>query len=119
MIYTMKQTTQLLKALTDETRLRILALLKGGELCVCDLIAVLQLPQSTVSRHLALLKNAGWVTDRRQGLWMYYRLTDEGMPLLIALQHTILSHLSDLAATKKDLARLALYLMEKSHDACG
>lgn len=114
----MRQTTQILKALTDETRLRILALLGQGELCVCDLIAVLQLPQSTVSRHLALLKSAGWVTDRRQGLWMYYRLADEGTPLRMALQPPILAHLSDLATTKRDLERLGLYLMEKSRHAC-
>ncbi len=115
----MKQTTTLLKALTEETRLRLLALLWQGELCVCDLIAVLQLPQSTVSRHLALLKNAGWITDRRQGLWMYYRLADEGMPLRMALQTAILPHLSGLAVTQKDLERLGLYLEKKSQNACG
>ena len=70
----MKKTTQIFKALSDETRLSILALLQQGELCVCDLMAVLELPQSTVSRHLAYLKNAGLVEDRRQGRWMFYRL---------------------------------------------
>lgn len=115
----MRQTTNLLKALTDETRLRILALLGQGELCVCDLMAGLQLPQSTVSRHLALLKSAGWLTDRRQGLWMYYRLADQGIPLRIALQPTILAHLAEVEETKKDLERLGLYLMGKSRDACG
>jgi ArsR family transcriptional regulator, arsenate/arsenite/antimonite-responsive transcriptional repressor len=65
------------KALSDETRLRILCLLLEGELCVCDLMAVLQLPQSTVSRHLAYLKNAGWVNDRRCGVWMYYSIAME------------------------------------------
>lgn len=115
----MKQTTNLLKALTDETRLRILALLGQGELCVCDLVAVLQLPQSTVSRHLALLKNAGWVTDRRQGIWMYYCLADKGIPLGGALQQTLLDHLTTLAATKKDRERLDFYMKEKSLNACG
>nr|HXK57067.1 metalloregulator ArsR/SmtB family transcription factor [Gammaproteobacteria bacterium] len=56
----MKVIARLFKALSDETRLRILCLLLEGELCVCDIMAVLQLPQSTVSRHLAYLKNAGW-----------------------------------------------------------
>jgi len=115
----MQQTTNLLKALTDETRLRILALLGRGELCVCDLIAVLQLPQSTVSRHLALLKNAGWVTDRRQGLWMYYHLADTGIPLRMILQQTLLAHLAGLPVTQKDRERLGLYLKEKSRNACG
>lgn len=119
MVFTMRETTNLLKALTDETRLRILALLGQGELCVCDLMAVLQLPQSTVSRHLALLKSAGWVIDRRQGLWMYYRLADEGTTLRTALQPSILAHLSELATAQKDRERLGLYLMGKSSDACG
>ena len=70
----MKTTARMFKALSDETRLRILCLLLEGELCVCDSMAVLQLPQSTVSRHLAYLKNAGWVDDRRCGVWMYYSM---------------------------------------------
>ena len=70
----MKETAQLFKALSDETRLRIMGLLAEGELCVCELMAVLGLPQSTVSRHLAYLKNSGLVSDRRQGTWMHYRL---------------------------------------------
>ncbi|MDD5760114.1 MAG: metalloregulator ArsR/SmtB family transcription factor [Desulfobulbaceae bacterium] len=115
----MRQTTNLFKALTEETRLRILALLEKGELCVCDLIAALQIPQSTVSRHLALLRNAGWVTDRRQGLWMYYRLADEEIPLRMALQNSILPHLSELEIIKKDLKRLGLYLEKKSESDCG
>lgn len=73
----MKQTANLFKALADETRLRILSLLfSEGELCVCDIIAVLKLPQSTVSRHLAYLRKAGWVSDRRCGLWMYYSVVN-------------------------------------------
>jgi ArsR family transcriptional regulator len=75
----MKQYLQIYKALADETRLRILALLLSeGELCVCDIIAALKLPQSTVSRHLARLRNAGWVIDRRCGLWIYYSIQDNG-----------------------------------------
>lgn len=74
----MKPVAQLFKALSDETRLRILALLTAGELCVCDLMAILDLPQSTVSRHLAYLRHSGLVADRREGVWMYYRLTEAG-----------------------------------------
>ena len=67
----MKENAQLYKGLADETRLRILALLLSeGELCVCDIIAALRLPQSTISRHLAYLRKARWVNDRRCGLWM-------------------------------------------------
>jgi len=70
----MKNIAHLFKALSDETRLRILALLSSGELCVCDLMAALELPQSTVSRHLAYLRNTGLVEDERKGVWMFYRL---------------------------------------------
>jgi len=77
----MKDPVNVFKALADETRLRILALLlTEQELCVCDIIAALQLPQSTISRHLAYLRKAGMVNDRRCGLWMYYSVACcEGM----------------------------------------
>jgi ArsR family transcriptional regulator len=71
----MKDVARFFKALSDETRLRILHLLLKGELCICDLMEVLQLPQSNVSRHMAYLKNAGLVDDRREAVWVYYSLT--------------------------------------------
>jgi len=74
----MKNIAHIFKALSDETRLRILALLSLGELCVCDLMEALELPQSTVSRHLAYLRNAGLVEDERRGVWMFYRLNQTG-----------------------------------------
>ncbi|MCA9039963.1 MAG: winged helix-turn-helix transcriptional regulator [Planctomycetaceae bacterium] len=66
---------KIFRALSDLTRLRILNLLRGGELCVCDLINVLDLPQSTVSRHLAYLRKVNLVVSRKEGLWHYYQLT--------------------------------------------
>ena len=73
----MKTEARLFKALADETRLHILALLLNGELCVCEIIAALDLPQSTISRHLAYLRNTGWVKGRRRGVWVYYRLDNK------------------------------------------
>lgn len=71
----MKTHVLLFKTLADETRLRILMLLYAeGELCVCDIIAALLLPQSTVSRHLSYLKKSATVIDRREGLWIYYSI---------------------------------------------
>ena len=64
------------KALADRTRLRILALLVDGEVCVCDIHDTLRLPQPTASRHLAYLRRAGLVEARREGTWMHYRLAD-------------------------------------------
>ena len=67
---------QLFKTLSDETRLAIVMLLReAGELCVCDLCAATHEPQPKVSRHMALLREAGLVFDRREGKWVYYRLS--------------------------------------------
>ena len=72
----MKSEARFFKALADETRLKILWLLLGQEeLCVCDFMGTLNITQSKASRHLRYLYHLGWVTDRREGLWMNYRLT--------------------------------------------
>lgn len=69
------------KALSDETRLRIVALLlENEELCVCDFVGALGETQSKVSRHLRYLYHAGLVKDRREGLWMHYRISPDLAP---------------------------------------
>ncbi|MBM4287084.1 MAG: winged helix-turn-helix transcriptional regulator [Deltaproteobacteria bacterium] len=71
----MKQEARFFKSLADETRLQILWLLMvKEELCVCDIMGVIGITQSKASRHLRYLYNLGLVTDRREGLWMYYRI---------------------------------------------
>ncbi len=72
----MQELTNTFKALSDETRLRILKLLENGELCVCDIVAALDMVQPKVSFHLATLKEAGFIKDRKQGRWTHYRLED-------------------------------------------
>jgi ArsR family transcriptional regulator len=69
-------------ALSDETRLRILASLKDGEQCVCDLTDAFQTGQSRLSFHLKVLKEAGLVKDRPEGRWIYYALNDETLDQL-------------------------------------
>ncbi len=64
----------LLQALGDKTRLRLLNLLAGGELCVCYLVEILGESQPKISRHLGILRHAGIVAARREGKWMHYRL---------------------------------------------
>ena len=65
------------KGCADETRLRLLNLLvEKSEVCVCDLVEVLGISQPKVSRHLAYLRRAGLVRDRKDGLWVYYRLDE-------------------------------------------
>jgi ArsR family transcriptional regulator len=72
----MKKEAQLFKSLADETRLKIFWLLMNrDELCVCDIMGVLGITQSKASRHLRYLFHLGWVTDRREGVWMNYRLS--------------------------------------------
>ena len=72
--------SRLFRALGDETRLRIIALLSHGELCVCHLQDALELPQPNVSRQLGILRAAGLVEDRREGSWVYYRLVTQENP---------------------------------------
>lgn len=72
----MKEYVDLFKALSDETRLRIMVLLSEKELCVCQIEAALRLSQVKVSRHLAILRHAGLVKDKRDGLWIYYSIAE-------------------------------------------
>ncbi len=67
---------RLFKALGDEVRLKLLHLVKDHEVCVCDLMEVLGMPQGSLSHHLSVLSQAGLVTARKQGRWNYYKATD-------------------------------------------
>lgn len=73
------RSAQLFHALSDETRLRVLELLREGERCVCDLSQALGAQQSRLSFHLRTLKEAGLVTDRRQGRWIYYAVRADAL----------------------------------------
>lgn len=115
----MKKVAQKFKALSDETRLRILALLAIDEMCVCDLMAILDLPQSTVSRHLATLRNAGWVEDRRQGVWMYYRLSLDREPLAEDVRSLLRQHLADTSQALSDREALTAFRAGKSPGRCA
>lgn len=64
------------KALADENRVRAFLALKTGELCVCQIVVLLDLAQSTVSKHMSILKKAGLVESRKDGKWVYFRLTE-------------------------------------------
>ena len=76
----MMQPETLMRALADNTRLRIVNLLLAkGELCVCELVSAMEMAQPKVSRHLAILREAGVVVDRREGLWIHYRI-HPGLP---------------------------------------
>lgn len=76
----MREFMAVTKALADENRVRILVCLRGGELCVCQIIALLRLAPSTVSKHLSILRQARLIEGRKQGRWMHYRLADRDAP---------------------------------------
>ena len=78
-----------LKAMGHPVRLRILAMLRDGELRVCQMTALLDLATSTVSAHLADLKRAGLVDERKDGRWVFYRLSDGEIPFLASVWETV------------------------------
>lgn len=98
------------KAVADPSRVRILKLLEGGELCVCQITTVLDLAAGTVSKHLSALKTAGLVQQRRDGKWVYYRLAERelnpyGQPFL-ALVRASLQDDPTMAADRRLLAQV-------------
>lgn len=100
----------LFKVLGDRTRLRILALLAAGEVCVCNIHESLGLPQPTVSRHLASLRRSGLVDTRREGIWMYYRLAPPAERLAGAIVDAALhavGHVPSVTMDRRRLTRLA------------
>jgi ArsR family transcriptional regulator len=100
-------TPQFFRALADRTRLRLVSLLVRGTLCVCDLQRILDEPQSTVSRHLAYLKAAGLITDRRDGVRIFYRLTPSQDGLRLVVFDAIRAHLGrGVSQFSEDLAEL-------------
>ena len=73
----MRKFIEVTKAIADESRVRILFMLNGYELCVCQIVEVLGLAPSTVSKHLSILRHAGLVEGRKEGRWIYYRISNE------------------------------------------
>lgn len=96
----------LFKALGDETRVRIIALLAHEELCVCHIEAALNLSQPNASRHLAILRTARVVDTRREGNWIYYRIARQEDPGRRAQLRTLVSSFAKSDLLKKDVARL-------------
>ena len=92
-------------AFSDPTRLRILHLLREGELCVGDLVTILDMPQPTVSRHLAYLRRSKLVETRKSGLWMYYSLSPANSNFHRKLMDCLQACFTDVPELKHDAAR--------------
>lgn len=103
----MKEAAALFSALSDETRLRILALLTHGELCVCQIEAILQMPQSKISRHLMVLRHAGLVSGRREGVWIHYSLPESKDDLHARVIDCLRSCLQEDPLVQADVSRIA------------
>ena len=76
-----QKNADIIKSIADPTRLKIIYLLEHGELCVCEIMAALDKPQPTVSHHLNLLKNAGLLKWRKEGVWIHYKLSNSKLPV--------------------------------------
>jgi ArsR family transcriptional regulator len=96
----------LFAALSDRTRLRLLNLMADGEVCVCFFIEVLDQPQPTISRHLAYLRKAGLVADRREGRWIHYRVVLPADPAVRQAFEAALQAIRSEASMQRDRKRL-------------
>jgi ArsR family transcriptional regulator, arsenate/arsenite/antimonite-responsive transcriptional repressor len=96
----------LFRALADPTRLRIIGLLAGGEICVCHIHETLRIPQPKASRHLAYLRRAGLVDARREGLWVHYRLAQPADPTVRTVLNATVHTLTHVATARTDQSRL-------------
>ncbi len=96
----------LLRALGERVRLRLLHLIGDTELCVCFFVQALQLPQPTISRHLAYLRRENLVAARRDGLWMHYRVVEPSDPVVARVLQDVLAWCETDPEMKKDRIRL-------------
>ena len=102
----MKTVTAMFKALSDETRIRIVNLLLERELCVCEIMSVIGTTQSKASRHLTYLRHAGLTKSRREGLWIHYSLVTPASTVHRRLLDTVKESRKEVAQLRRDLKRL-------------
>lgn len=102
------------KAISDPTRIRMLKLLEEGELCVCEIMEILDLVQPTASKHLNILRVAGLVESRKDGTWSYYRLAEKSREHNKKFLKFVASHLND----DKTIIKDRKYLNTKKKKVC-
>lgn len=108
----------LFRGLADPTRLRLLNLLVAGELCVCDLVALLELPQSTVSRHLAALRRSGLIEVSARGRFSHYRLAGAAGPLHAALVRIVRDADRTIATLARERRAAARAVAARAQEPC-
>ncbi|MCL6473121.1 MAG: metalloregulator ArsR/SmtB family transcription factor [Firmicutes bacterium] len=116
----MNKFIEVTKAIADESRVRILFMLNGHELCVCQIVEVLGLAPSTVSKHLSILRHAGLIEGRKEGRWIYYRISNRSSDIeaqkALAWVHESLARDSQ---TQKDLRKLKAVLKIDKEMLCN
>ncbi|MBN1602908.1 MAG: winged helix-turn-helix transcriptional regulator [Chitinispirillaceae bacterium] len=108
--------TAITKALSDPNRIRALCALRNGELCVCQIIELLGLAPSTISKHMSILKQAGLVDSRKDSRWVYYRLpekTDNFTATMIKLATSVLEEDKQILADDIQMARITSTGLER------
>lgn len=107
------------KALADENRVRILMALRPEELCVCQIVELLGLAPSTVSKHMAILKQARLVDSRKEGRWMFYRLAEDEVPAEAKQMTSLVAQLlADDPQSREDAKQLRRILKMERDDLC-
>jgi ArsR family transcriptional regulator, arsenate/arsenite/antimonite-responsive transcriptional repressor len=115
----MRNLMAVLKALADDNRVRVLAALGPGELCVCQIVELLGLAPSTVSKHMGILKNAELVDCRKEGRWIFYRLTEDEATVEAQKLTEVVSRLFESDAQRsEDIKRLKQILKLDRDDLC-
>jgi len=108
----------LFRGFADPTRIRILNLLAAGELCVCDLVELLRLPQSTVSRHLRYLRRAGLVEASREWKFAHYRLADPDLPVHRTLLGCVRTCFRGIEQLDRERARAEVKARARAAEPC-
>jgi DNA-binding transcriptional ArsR family regulator len=115
----MRNILNITRALGDENRARVVLFLHGGEMCVCQIVEMLHLAPSTVSKHLDILQMAGLIDSRKGGRWVYYRLPDKPSPCVKGVLAWLRDSLADDARTVEDAKRRGKVLkMDKTQLCC-
>jgi ArsR family transcriptional regulator len=115
----MRDLMAVIKALADENRVRILMALGPKELCVCQIVELLGLAPSTVSKHIAILKHAGLVDNRKDGRWMFYRLAEDDAPAEAKEMTELVSRLlADDPQEREDTKRLKQIIKMDRDELC-
>lgn len=114
----MRELLAVIKALADENRLRMIAALQGRELCLCQIVELLGLATSSVSRHASILQQAGLIRARKAGRWTYFRLDEDGLPQAVEAIELVLRALHRDAQTRQDARRLKQILKLVPEELC-